>query len=685
MGYGKMKKNFVTILRGFVELTVAGLSVLAFLMVISVTRAESAEQDSAVYMKNFSLEDLLNLEVTSVSKKKEKILNAPAAVFVISSEDIRRSGVTSIPDALRMVPGVQVAKVDSSKWAISARGFNGRFANKLLVLMDGRSLYTPFYSGVFWDVQDTMLEDIDRIEIIRGPGAALWGANAVNGVINIITKNAKDTRGGLITAGAGTYERGFVGARAGGAIDENTAYRVYAKYFNRDNGVNAGGHNMEDDWNSIRGGFRIDRNGDEGNSVTLQGDIYNGDAGQTITITELSPPFAETLDEDVDVSGGNILCRWTKRLPDDAEFMLQFYYDRTDHKEKISDIQHDIIDTEVQYRFQAGSRHDFTTGAGYRFIHDDIDGSFFSFVEPSGQDDEIFSFFIQDTITLVPERLSFTLGTKYEHNDYTGSEIQPNFRMMWTPASNHSIWASVSRSVRTPSRVEHDGNLVLAVVPGIPPNVINLTGDNDYDSEELIAFELGYRFIPVRTFSVDISAFYNDYDKLASVRYETPVLTPVPAPAHLVTAVTVGNKKDGETYGIEVAADWIVNEIWRIKAAYSFLKIQMHQNGGGSSLKNGEGTSPHNQFSVRSSLDLPFNLEFDLWGRYVDNLPDQGVKKYLTLDARLGCRLNKNLEISIVGQNLLDSRHSEFSLPELISNESTEVEQSVYCKLEWHF
>ncbi|MDY7033608.1 MAG: TonB-dependent receptor [Thermodesulfobacteriota bacterium] len=644
------------------------------------------DEETIGYLKELSMEALLDVEVTSVSKKIEKLSDASAAIFVITQEDIRRSGVTTIPEALRMVPGLQVARIDGSKWAITSRGFNGRFANKLLVLIDGRSVYTPLYSGVFWEVQDTLLEDIDRIEVIRGPGATLWGANAVNGVINIITKEAKETQGGLLAAGIGTEEKGFGNARYGGKLGEDAYFRIYGKYFNRDESADALGNDAADEWDILRGGFRMDWKKSDYNSITVQGDTYEGDAGQTITIATLTSPYEETLDEDAEISGKNLLFRWNHDISKTSELVLQTYYDGTEHKESVGHLNNDTFDIDLQHRFALGKQHEIMWGVGYRFVHDEIDGTFSAVLEPESRDDHLYSSFIQDEIELVKDRLHLTIGSKFEHNDYTGLEIQPNGRLIWTPHERHSLWTSVSRAVRTPSRAEQDGQLIIRVVPpedSIPlPTYLVLTGSEDYVSEDLIAYELGYRVQTADNFSIDIVAFFNDYDDLRSIETGTYSVED----SYILSYVIPDNKVNGETYGIELAMDWLAMEWWRFKTSYTYLQMKLQADSDSQDTYSDtvENENPHNQFSIRSSMDLPGSFEFDVWVRYVDNLSSQDVDSYTTFDARLGWRPRKNLELCIVGQNLLDKQHPEF-IPELLDVSTTEVEQSVYGKVTWHF
>ena len=639
---------------------------------------------------SLSVEELMNYPVTSVSRHEEKLAEAPAAVYVITPEEIRRSGATSIPEALRLAPGLDVARVDAHDWAISARGFNDIFANKLLVLMDGRSLYTPLFSGVFWDVQDTMLEDIERIEVVRGPGATLWGANAVNGVINIITKSAKETavpgEKFLITGGGGTEEQGFGGVRYSDQVGEHTYFRVYTKYFNRDDSVLPDGYDANDRWRMGRAGFRVDWGDNAGpmksdlNLLTLQGDIYDGRLNQTFNVPAPTPPFAASISDKEQVKGGNVLSRWSHVFSDTSNLELQFYYDRTYRDSAIFGEDRDTFDLDLQHRFLAGDRNDIVWGAGYRASADRVGNSYTVALDPDHRTTQLFSAFIQDQIALQPERWSLTLGTKLEHNDFTGFEVQPSARLLWTPTPRQSVWASVSRAVRTPSRAEDDIQLrALTRSPGV---ISLIEGRDSLDSEKLIAYELGYRLQPHAQLSLDLAVFYNTYTDLRSLEPQpfTPGLPPVYVP------LVPSTQYHGETYGFEFTPSWQATDWWRLQAGYSYLQMELHRDSSSLDMLTelDEGRSPRHQFSLRSSFDLPHDVQFDAWVRYVDRLPTLDIPAYVSLDLRLAWRPRKNLELAIVGQNLLDDRHPEFR-SSLITTVPTEIERSVYGKVTWRF
>ena len=648
-------------------------------------------------LTELSLEELMNIEITSVSKKPERLADAAAAIFVVTQEDIRRSGVTSIPEALRMVPGINVARIDSNKWAITSRGFNGRFANKLLVLIDGRSVYAPSFSGVYWEVQDTLMEDVDRIEVIRGPGATLWGANAVNGVINIITKSAADTQGGLVAMGAGTEERGFGGVRYGTTMGDATYGRFYAKGFKRDEFVHTTGDDAGDDWEMLRGGFRLDSLLYDRDPVTVQGDIYQGDINQTLSLDTLSGFYSQIFEDKGEVEGWNLLTRWQHTLSPTSDFTLQVYYDRTDREDAVYGEIRDTFDIDLQHQFAAGERHDVIWGLGYRYIHDDIstDISNTLILDPESSSDELFSAFVQDKIALIENRLWLTIGSKFEHNDYTGYEIQPNARLFWAPHTDHKLWASIGRAVRTPSRAENGVDLLnsVSLIPTFAPPpypeevvvAITVKGNRDYESEELLAYELGYRFVPANILSLDMSVFYNDYDKLRSFELKESV----PHETYTEYPLRFENELKGKTYGFELAATWQAADWWQWDMAYSYLWIDIDTRSEAHKEQNDDG--PQHQVSLRSAVNLSKDLDLDLWLRFVDDVKALNSRKgsrteidsYFMLDLRLAWRPNDKVEIALVGQNLLDDEHPEFVQESF--TEPTEVERGMYGKVTWRF
>jgi iron complex outermembrane receptor protein len=639
--------SVITILTSWLA-RVVSIWLLALVTDIVCTSEPSHAQTAPSELTELSLEELMNVEVTSVSKKTERLVDAAAAIFVITREDIRRSGYTSIPEILRLAPNLQVARVDSSQYAITARGFNSTIANKLLVLIDGRSVYTPFFSGVFWDMQDTLIEDIERIEVISGPGGTLWGSNAVNGVINIITRRSQDTKGALVSLGAGTEELG-AGVRYGAKLGENATLRVYGKGFNRDNTVRGNGTNVEDSWKKGQVGFRTDW-GRGSDALTLQGDGYTG------TIDQVG--------NDKSISGANLLARWNRTLEGGSALQVQGYFDRTRRVQPgtFGELL-DTYDIEAQHRFEWGTRHEIVWGGGYRLMHDAVTNSAALAFLPNVRVLHLANGFLQDSIAL-RERLHLTLGVKLESNSYTGLEVQPNARLAWKFRDDALLWSAVSRVVRTPSRVDSD-----LFAPGTPP-FTTLAGGPDFKSEKLIAFEIGYRAQPAPYASFSISTFYNIYDDLRSVE-------PVPGGDPVLA-----NKMEGHTYGVETWGSYHVLDWWRLSGGYNYLKENLgFKADSRDSNIAAAGNDPAHQFSARSTMNLPHNLEWDAGLRVIGALGSPDVPKYVTLDTRLGWTFMKGVELSLIGYNLLDHDHPEFGAAATRS----ELGRAFYARLVWSY
>ncbi len=621
----------------------------------------------------------MDMPVTSVTKEAGTVGRSAAAVFVITNEMIRRSGATSIPEALRMAPGLDVAHINSNMWAISSRGFNGPYADKLLVLIDGRTVYSPVSTGVNWDIQDVLLEDVDRIEVIRGPGGTLWGANAVNGVINIITKQSSDTQGAYISAGGGTVERSNEAVRYGGRIGEDGYYRIYGKYFDRSPFFDP---NMpaNDGWNQGRWGFRTDFNldRDKSNTLTIQGDHYVGTSGSDSARTIIDPPSSQLLEGSIRNNGENVLARYHHVTDEDSDWTLQSYFDNFENDSNILNTERArTFDVNLQYRFRLTERQMITCGAGYRYIQMDCPSlePFTESILPVEQNYNKVSQFVQDDIALAPDELDFILGCKLEQNSYTGLEYQPTARLLWTPDHTHTLWGAVSRAVRTPCEVSRSLFITEPLGPDMP--LLRVLGNQDYGSETLIAYEVGYRTQATERFSYDIATFYNVYNQLEEVvPVSGPKLEQLPLPPHMILPMTFTNLGNADSYGLELATNWTVSERWRLSAEYTFLRLFVHDGQGG---PTSNGNSPIHQFYLRSSWNLGNDLDFDLIVRYVDCLTDLDVPSYMTMDLRLAWRPRKRLELAVVGQNLLQPYHYEFGkTADNLNCEITEVPRGVY-------
>ena len=676
-----------------------GLSILVVLFaLISPNPAQSADGKSVPgedEILEMDISQLMQTEVvvTSVSKRPELIHKAASAIYVLTDEDIRRSGAVNIMEALRMVPGVLVSKLNQNRYAISIRGFNQRLgSDKLLVLMDGRSVYSPVQSGVFWIGQDTVLEDIERIEVIRGPGAALWGSNAVAGVINIITKSAEKTQGGLVAGGVGTEENGFGTLRYGGKLENGINYRVYGKYRDRDSGVDANGNDSFDSKQIGQGGFRTDWQINKQDQLTMQGDYYrlNSDLDFTsrfVSLTAGSTPFQGTNVQE----GANFLTRWDRTFEDASSFNLQLYYDRLKRKSGVPfDNVVDQFDIDFQHNFSFHKVHNFSWGLNYRYTFFDLETS--AILQNTRKDTHLASLFLHDEIELIPEELSLILGIKSEYNVFTGLEFQPSVRTAWNPSPNHTFWAAFSRAVRLPTVSDENSTVNQVLIPGgaIPPPagplpfpvLIQRVPNTGVKAEELLAYELGYRAKINDKVNFDITAYYFDYDNLLASN-NGAFLPPTVPPLVFTQQVFNDNSVEGEVYGVELSGQWQVLRNWRLSGSYTFAEIQLHPFPGApvdsTAFPDGfeaEG-EPNHIFNIRSYLNLPHNLEFDTFYYYVSKNTSRAIPEYGRLDIRLGWQPMKNVDLSFVAQNLLDPSHPELS--ELLEV-SSETQRSYYLK-----
>lgn len=635
--------------------------------------------------KRMSLEQLMNQDVTSVAKEPEPYKQAPASIEVITGDEIRRSGASSLPEALRLADNLDVAQLTSSQWDISARGFNtSGFSDKLLVLLDGRSIYSPLLAGVIWNLQDYLLEDVDRIEVISGPGGTLWGANAVNGVINIITKSAKDTQGLYVTGAGGNWLQNEEAFRYGGVITSNIYYRVYGKYFDYGPLVYADGTSAHDSWDRGEGGFRIDAEGSPDNLYTLEGTMLGGD-------NDAAPggegaPVAEGTSSD-----GNVLGRWTHTYSEESDMQLQLYYDRTHLSGPFqSDTNGTVVvpqgllrddldtaDASFQDRFPIGDRNHVVWGWEYRFTHDmDHPAPLVDFI-PNTLDQNLYSGFLQDQIKL-SENVAATLGAKLEHNDYTGFEWEPSARLQWNVTANQMVWGAISRSVRMPS--EYDRNLF---EPSPNYFVFLGTSNSTFESETVIAYELGYRAQFDNDISGSLSAFFNDYNHLRSLSY-------TPGGVGGFLPVYWANNDNGETWGFELSLDYQILDWWRLHGGYDFLHENIFVNSGQIDVNGAHGDTddPENQVFLRSSMDLPHQVELDAAARWIEEVPFYNgstlgtVPGYFELDLRVGWRITKNIEVSVVGQNLLQAQHPEAGFPGPVQEQ---VVRGAYGRITWEF
>jgi iron complex outermembrane recepter protein len=649
-------------------------------------------QASPTDLAHKSLEDLMNIQVTSVSKRGQNISQVAAAVFVITQEDIRRSGATNIPDLLRMVPGLDVAQINGSTWAISARGFNQQFSNKLLVMIDRRVVYTSTFAGVFWDVLDLPLGNIDRIEVIRGPGGTIWGANAVNGVISIFTKKAAETHGAMVEAGGGNLEQGFGTLQYGGKLKSATDYRVYAKYFNQSPMLDLNGQNGADSWSGIRGGFRMDSSVSSKDSLILEGNLFNGQEGEFgFFLPSVTSPGLIPVSEQIHSTDGSVQLDWNHVHSQQSDTSLMIAYGRFTRNDRLNPETRDTLDLDFQHHTVWGTRQDIVWGLGYRYTTDDIGGSLTVEMVPGMRQLNLFDGFVQDEIRLVGDRLYLTAGTKIEHNDYSGLEIMPSIRATWLPREHHMLWVAISRSLRAPSR--NDTDLLLNFGTGGTPDLQRLLGNPNFRDERLIDYEAGYRTTLDRRLSLDAAVYFADYDNLQTTEPLTPFFEPTPLPAHEVQPFMYENLLFGETHGIELTANWKLSDRWTLSPGYAFEELHMHTDHASTDAQTGlfvEGAAPRDGAQLRSHLEMHRGFAWDASVYYLDQLNHQGplgdvtIPAYTRLDTGLTWQLRESVTLNVVGQNLLRDRHLEF-IDINGSLQSGQIKRSGYAKLTWRF
>jgi iron complex outermembrane receptor protein len=641
---------------------------------ICLAVAGVAQTTSSRDLTQISLEDLMNLEVTSVSKKEQPLSKAPGAIYVISQGDIVHSGATNVPDLLRMVPGVDVARINANTWAVTIRGFNYRYSGKVLVLVDGRTVYSPSFSGVYWDQQSMPLENIDRIEVIRGPGGTVWGANAMNGVINIITKRAEDTQGGLLSAVTGSYDRAQGTIQYGAIAGSAVAWRAWARYAANESSPSIPGSPAVDNGHTSQVGFRSDWNLSPADKLTIQGDLSGNSEGQTIaTLFWNRLPDLYRFNDQVRVGAGDIVSRWSHVFANGSETTLQIYYDRFRRFDQGLNIE-STGDADFQYHFHAGRRNDIVAGTDYRVADQVYTGGYEFALGPGHRRDQFVSTFIQDEIGLT-DKLALTLGTKLEHNSFTGYEYEPSVQLAWSPASRQTVWLSAAKAIEQPSWLYADTQLDIASVPlpGADPSagkgfaLIHINGNPHATSPRVFNYELGYRTRISAKITLDSSVFIADYRRLQTLEPQEPYFSFSPAPPHLLIPSVYENLGKSTDYGLELSARWSPKSWWRLSPGFSYLRMRMSLDprSADSSFADSSRESPRTEAQLRSEIKLPRNVEWDTSAYYVSSIIDAtgglgAVPAYTRLDTRIGWRLGEFAELSIGGQNLLTSRHLEF-------------------------
>jgi iron complex outermembrane recepter protein len=644
----KVMKIFT--IRNYIRAVRNTLFTLLFFLLSTFSANAQVNKDtlSASELKGLSLEQLMNVNVTIVSKTPEELFKTPASVYVISSNEIKQSGAANIVQALELAPNLEIGQANSYAWVVTSRGFSNLYANKLLVMIDGRVVYTPLFAGVVWDAQNVLLNDVDHIEVVSGPGGTLWGSNAVNGVINILTKSAKETQGLYISAGGGTFMKDFGAIRYGGKIGSGFFLRLYLQRYDNNGTITAASLDDHDKWGLTQGGFRADWSPTQYNKLTFQGDLYG--------VLERTLPSNSNLD------GQNFMGKWSHDISDNAGFRLRMYFDRTwihDIPSTVSD-QLTTYDIDFQHHFSIGKDNKINWGLGYRLMLDETPTTtMYVGILPVDKTMPLYSAFLQDEINLIDQNLTLTLGSKLEHNVFTGFEIQPSARLAWTPNDQQTIWAAVSRAVRTPSRIDVDYYIPKFIVPPTSPSI---AGGPNFVSEKLIAYELGYRIEPISQLSISLAGFYNNYNDLYSIEALPGTLT-----------YEIQNGSEGKSWGAELFADLAISDWWQIRGGYTYFRINLKPKPGHTFDPTSLANDPENQYMLESDINFLKDFNLGITARGVGSLPKPYVPAYLSLDARLAWQLNNNLEFSIVGQNLLKNEHIEFG--------TAEIPRSIYGKI----
>lgn len=661
-----------------------------FLPVFCTAAPLAADEIDAILDLEF--EDLVGVTITSVKRSKEDLFDSAAAVFVLTAEDIRRSSANTIPDLLRLVPGLNVAQSGNASWAISARGFQDKFSNKLLVMVDGRTIYTTSFGGVYWEHLDLPLQDIERIEVIRGPGGSVWGANAVNGVIHIITRDTAETTGWQLRTGAGNEHLGFGSVRYGDALSPETTYRIYAQGSRRDEVAQASNQRLQqDDPTHLQTGFRLDTRDTSNSHITIQGDIFKFNADMTLGVPDIDGLLSgaagtRNIVAGRETEGGNILGRWTRDISDHSQLSVQSFADWFESESALTRVRSLVYDFDVQHSVQWSDRVKTSSGFDFRF-HDNhmYPGAIVVFPE---KDEFSFIDFYVNSDWFLSEAVTLSLGSKAGHNDYTGWEHQPTARLLWKLTERQRLWAAVSRAVRIPDRFNRGADFTHSLSPpaaaGGLPTQLNITGNRGLGAEVLFAYELGYRIQASDTTSIDLATFYNAYDDVIAIVPGVPVLTADPIPSVLIPGEHVSSAQV-DVYGGELVISTEPTDRWRLISSYSVLNGHTRAPDTLFTIVGAESSDAFiaNQVVLRSLFNVSASLDFDSAVRFVDAYQPRrttaGIDSYLAFDFRIGWHLSEAVEVSFVGQNVFDSTHVEHD--NITTSPFIAVERSFYWLL----
>ncbi len=659
--------------------------VVVLLIVTRAASADSSQPKDAIL--TMSIEDLMDVEVFSVSKRKQQIGTIASAVSVIDENEIRQSGARSLPEILRLIPGVQVSQINATNWAVSIRGSNGQFSNKLQVLIDGQSVYSFGFSGVFWNDIDIPIEQIKRVEVLKGPGGAIWGANAVNGVINVITKNSAETQGTHLTLGGGNYKESLAMARHGFELSENNTGRIYVKQERQAPSRTENNEHGYDGATDIATGVRFDLKPTDEDTILLKADVFNSVGTlETVGATGFIPT---TVKREINTTIVRMFGKWDHALSNTSEFSGQLDVSREDREYSITSLVTDTLNLGLQYNLHFGDSQELTIGTDYRHVHDDAaDGTFLRF-DPNQRNHDIMGLYVQHQIDLIPDSLTFTSGLRLDRNDFTGWEYQPNLRLIGRPSESHSVWGSYSRATRTPSRVENDMRFVNGLVPieTLKSNaLLEIQGSTSTQSENLTAYELGYRFVPRKNISVDLASYYFQYDDLTTIAIQgDPTVDISSGEPRIIIPLGASNAATGSAYGGEVSLRYNPTDWWRASLGYSYIETESSYDQSTQDIfLNPNSFTPKHAVIFRTGVTVLRDIELDSTLRYVGSTQDNLVDPYFQLDVRIGVPLAPNVLFAIVGQNLISDKHREFSS---ISPNPVQVDipRGVYGKITWTF
>jgi iron complex outermembrane recepter protein len=640
-----------------------------------------------------SLEELMNIEVVSVSKKAQRLGSTAASVFVITAEDIRRSGISVLPELLRLAPGVQVSRLSSGEWAIAIRGFNDEYSNKLLVLVDGRSVYNEFYGLVFWDTLNLPIDDIERIEVIRGPGAAMWGTNAVNGVINIINKSAKASQGGLIAGGGGSQATSTGAVRYGGEAAPGAFYRVGAQNTTYDPLQILSSASPSHGWVNHSGDFRLDWDISAKDSLLVSGGVYQSAVGAIVPAATISSPNAPPADDRITSDGGNVTARWQHVYSDTSSIEAHFSCEHMLRNDPQSKFDLDVFDYGFQQHKQAGSRNDVIWGFSGRQDSFHSTPTLALRLNPLNSSRDEVALFAEDEIALIPNKLSFIMGAQVSHTETIGYAIQPTARLLWTPTKSLSSWIAVSRAERTPSLSDRGLDYYESPItipsgsPSIPSllGVVHVMGNPSAQSETVLAYEAGQRLQAAKQISFDVSTFYNIYQHLSSLSTGAPALAFSSGIPYLEIPVSYENDRHGESYGAELSTTWNATTRWRLLGGYNWLRAETHSAPGDASVDEVRTSSatPHHQWIARSNFDLTRTIQIDAALYYYAAMPQTGIPQHLRGDLRIGWRPSAKIELSIGVQDAFEANHLEYESTRF--TQLSEVPRNFYGKVTWKF